>query len=30
VIVHGPVVWHVDESAQREFARTLGMAHRPG
>jgi moderate conductance mechanosensitive channel len=28
VIVHGPVVWHVDESASREFARTLGMQHR--
>ena len=25
VIVHGPIVWHVDESAQREFARTLGL-----
>jgi small conductance mechanosensitive channel len=28
VIVHGPVVWHVDESASREFARTLGMRER--
>lgn len=27
-IVHGPVVWHVDESATRRFARTLGR--RPG
>jgi small conductance mechanosensitive channel len=25
VVVHGPIVWHVDESAQREFARTLGL-----
>jgi small conductance mechanosensitive channel len=28
VIVHGPIVWHVDESAQREFARTLGLRQR--
>ncbi len=28
VIVHGPIVWHVDESATREFARTLGMRQR--
>jgi hypothetical protein len=28
VIVHGPIVWHVDESAAREFARTLGMRQR--
>ena len=28
VIVHGPIVWHVDESAQRQFARTLGMSQR--
>jgi hypothetical protein len=28
VIVHGPIVWHVDETAQREFARTLGLRQR--
>jgi moderate conductance mechanosensitive channel len=28
VIVHGPIVWHIDESAQREFARTLGLRER--
>jgi moderate conductance mechanosensitive channel len=28
VIVHGPIVWHIDESASREFARTLGMRQR--
>jgi hypothetical protein len=28
VIVHGPVVWQVDESASRQFARTLGMRQR--
>jgi small conductance mechanosensitive channel len=30
VIVHGPVVWQVDESASRQFARTLGMRQRTG
>lgn len=25
VVVHGPVVWHVDETATRRFARTLGL-----
>src|SRR5579862_5128036 len=24
-VVHGPVVWHVDETATRRFARTLGL-----
>jgi moderate conductance mechanosensitive channel len=24
-VVHGPVVWHADEGASREFARTLGL-----
>ena len=28
VIVHGPIVWHVDETAAREFARSLGMRQR--
>ena len=28
VIVHGPIVWHIDESAQQEFARTLGLQER--
>jgi hypothetical protein len=28
VIVHGPIVWHVDETAAREFARTLGMSRK--
>ena len=26
-VVHGPVVWHVDEIATRRFARTLGLPH---
>ena len=30
VIVHGPVVWQMDESASRQFARTLGMRQRTG
>ena len=25
VIVHGPVVWHADETAAREFARSMGL-----
>jgi hypothetical protein len=28
VIVHAPIVWHVDETAAREFARSLGMRQR--
>lgn len=27
LVVHGPVVWHVDETATRRFARTLGLPH---
>ncbi|HUZ84516.1 MAG TPA: mechanosensitive ion channel family protein [Gaiellales bacterium] len=28
-VVHGPVVWHVDEIATRRFARTLGLPQAP-